>query len=62
MNFRSLFGGQALTITGVGFGMDMDSVSVSLGERPCDVVGVEDTSIVCTTSPVTSIHRINNNA
>jgi len=51
-----------LTIGGVGFGTELRSVSVELNGRECAVSTVEDTSIVCTTPPVSDTHYINNNA
>jgi len=60
--YRSLFGGQVLSIEGSGFGSDMSRVSVSLGGRSCDLSSLSSSQILCTTAPTTQTHLINNNA
>lgn len=59
---RSLFGGHTISITGEGFGTEIDIVSVSMGEVPCFVHSVNDTEILCTTTSVATSHYITNNA
>ena len=43
-------GGTRLTIEGTGFKNDIDAVSVTIFEVPCDVKEVLDTKIVCVTN------------
>ena len=60
--YSSLFGGQALSITGIGFGENVTGVGVSIGSHPCDVVSVSNEEVVCVTPSATATHLINNNA
>ena len=61
-NRRSLFGGQVLSINGSGFGQDPRDVDIRLGSRICTVVSVTNEQLICTTSPTSRTHHIDNNA
>ena len=58
----SLFGGQKITLTGTGFGVDASIVEVKTGGVLCEIMSVEDDVIICVTGSSVTTHYITNNA
>ncbi|XP_058518216.1 fibrocystin [Ochotona princeps] len=55
----SFLGGTILSISGIGFGRDLASVWVLVGNRSCDVVNVTEVSVWCATSPAPLLPDVN---
>ena len=68
ISYRSLFGGQAVTIDGAGFlpsdGSGVGSVTVAMDGTQCDIqtASVTNDQITCVTRSTAITHRVNNNA
>lgn len=66
--FRSLYGGQVVTISGDGFlpsdGSGVGSLTVAMGNTQCDIqtASATNTEITCITGSTAITHRVNNNA
>ncbi|KAI6655737.1 Fibrocystin-L-like [Oopsacas minuta] len=54
----SLFGGQSLTFTGMGFSSEMEII---IGSKKCDIQSISSTEVICTTQSTHSSYSIHRN-
>jgi len=53
-------GGRGIQITGQGFGTNATVVKAMIGDYPCEVTGVSDILLECTTGAASNVKSIDN--